>query len=63
MTLHCGQSKRAREIMTEQGTALAMAARDGNEEALRETGNALGAVIATVLLEVFDGLVPPSEQD
>lgn len=54
--------ERAREIMTEQGTALAVAARDENEEALRETGNALGAAITAALLEVFDGLVPTGEQ-
>lgn len=53
--------ERAREIVTEQGTALAEAGRDMQDDALRETGNALGAAITAALLEVFDGLMPDDE--
>jgi len=49
--------ERAKAIVGEQGTALALAAKDGDEEALRQTGNALGSAIAEALLEVFDGLM------
>lgn len=50
--------ERAKEIVSSQGTALAMAARDMDEDALRDTGNALGNAITAALLEVFDGLAP-----
>lgn len=54
--------ERAKAIVGEQGTALALAARDGDEEALRATGNALGTAITAALLEVFDGLLPADGQ-
>lgn len=54
--------ERAKAIVGEQGTALAMAARDGDEDALRTTGNALGTAITSALLEVFDGLLPADGQ-
>jgi hypothetical protein len=48
---------RAREIVTQQGSQLALAARDMDEPAIAESGNALGAAIAEALIEVFDGLL------
>jgi hypothetical protein len=49
--------QRAQEIVAVEGTALALAARDMDDQALGETGNALGKAIADALLEVFDGLM------
>jgi hypothetical protein len=49
--------ERARVIVSDQGAALALAARDGNEDALRSTGSALGAAISEALMEVFDAVV------
>jgi hypothetical protein len=49
--------ERAREIVSEQGTALAVAARDMEEKQIREAGNALGQAIADAMIEVFDGLM------
>lgn len=54
--------ERAKAIVREHGTPLALAARDGDEEALRTTGNALGTAITEALLEVFDGLLPADGQ-
>lgn len=48
--------QRAQEIVTAEGAAFAMAARDMNEEALVETAAALGKAISDAMLEVFDGL-------
>jgi len=48
---------RAREIVTSEGTAFAMAARDMDEAALANTAAALGKAISDAMLEVFDGLV------
>ncbi|GGB04191.1 hypothetical protein GCM10011491_35390 [Brucella endophytica] len=49
--------QRAQEIMTAEGAAFAMAARDMNEEMLAETAAALGKAISGAMLEVFDGLI------
>jgi hypothetical protein len=49
--------QRAQEIVTVEGAAFAMAARDMNEEALAETAAALGKAISDAMLEVFDGLM------
>ncbi|MDR9777318.1 hypothetical protein RJJ65_32690 [Rhizobium hidalgonense] len=49
--------ERAREIITSEGAAFAMAARDMNEEALANTAAALGKAISDAMLEVFDGLI------
>jgi hypothetical protein len=49
--------QRAQEIVMAQGSALALAARDMDEEALKENGAALGKAIADAMLEVFDGLM------
>ncbi|OHV80394.1 hypothetical protein [Ensifer sp. LCM 4579] len=49
--------QRAQEIVTAEGAAFAMAARDLNEEALMETAAALGKAISDAMLEVFDGLI------
>lgn len=51
---------RAREIVTSEGTAFAMAARDMDEEALANTAAALGKAISDTMLEVFDGLIDES---
>ncbi|YBV93983.1 hypothetical protein M1D80_04860 (plasmid) [Phyllobacteriaceae bacterium JZ32] len=49
--------QRAQEIMTEEGAAFAMAARDMDEETLAKTAAALGKAISEAMLEVFDGLI------
>ncbi len=49
--------QRAQEIVMNEGAALALAARDMNEDALQENGAALGKAIADAMLEVFDGLM------
>lgn len=49
--------QRAQEIVMREGSALALAARDMDEAALKENGAALGKAIADAMLEVFDGLV------
>ncbi|MBX8825401.1 hypothetical protein [Ochrobactrum sp. SFR4] len=51
--------QRAQEIVTQQGAALAMAARDMNEEELARTAADLGSAISDALLDVFDGLMVP----
>jgi len=49
--------QRAQEIVTTEGAAFAMAARDMNEAALATTAADLGKAIADAMLEVFDGLI------
>ena len=49
--------ERAREIVTSEGAAFAMAARDMDEETLANTAAALGKAISGAMLEVFDGLI------
>ncbi|KPF47457.1 hypothetical protein ACSV9I_20140 [Rhizobium sp. G187] len=49
--------ERAKEIVALEGTALALAARDMDEESLRDAGQKLGAAISEAMLEVFDGLL------
>lgn len=49
--------QRAQEIVTVEGAAFAIAARDMNEEALTETAATLGKAISDAMLEVFDGLI------
>lgn len=48
---------RANTIIVEQGSALAMAARSGDEEKLSSAANALGQTIVDTLLDAFDCLV------
>ena len=48
--------ERSQEIVNQEATALALAVRDGDEEAIRSAGNALGAAITEAMLEVIDGL-------
>ena len=50
-------NERAQEIVRSEGAALAMAARDMDEEALANTAAALGKAISDAMLEVFDGLL------
>jgi hypothetical protein len=47
---------RAQEILVNEGSALALAARDMNDDQIQQAGLKLGAAIAEALLEVFDGL-------
>ncbi|SJM30262.1 hypothetical protein [Mesorhizobium delmotii] len=47
---------RANAILTDQGSDLATAARNGNEVQIGETAKALGQAIVDALLEAFDGL-------
>ncbi|NML76788.1 hypothetical protein HHL25_21855 [Rhizobium sp. S-51] len=49
--------QRAQEIVTAEGAAFALSARDMDEEALAQTAAALGKAISEAMLEVFDGLV------
>lgn len=49
--------ERAAAIVAEQGANLALAARDGQDGKIAETGNALGQAIVNALLEVFDSVV------
>jgi len=49
--------ERAREIVTSEGAAFAMAARDMDEEALGKMAATLGKAISDAMLEVFDGLI------
>lgn len=49
--------QRAQEIVTTQGAAFAMAARDMDETALATSAANLGQAIADAMLEVFDGLM------
>ncbi|MBT9371336.1 hypothetical protein [Rhizobium sp. CSW-27] len=49
--------ERARAIVADQGSDLALAARDMDEARIAETGNALGQAIVEALLDVFDGLL------
>ncbi|KQV33651.1 MULTISPECIES: hypothetical protein [unclassified Rhizobium] len=53
--------ERAAAIVSDQGANLALAARDGADERIAETGNALGQAIVNALLEVFDGLIDDAE--
>ncbi|WP_320198369.1 hypothetical protein RMR16_010020 [Agrobacterium sp. rho-13.3] len=53
--------ERAKAIIAEEGSALAVASRDGDESVIREAANNLGAAISAALLEVYDGLVPDDE--
>lgn len=50
--------ERAKAIILDEGSDLAIAARDGDENAIRDAANSLGAAISAALLEVYDGLVP-----
>jgi hypothetical protein len=49
--------ERARQIVSEEGTSLALAARDMDEKRIGEAGNSLGQAIADSMIEVFDGLM------
>jgi len=49
--------QRAQEILTIEGAAFAIAARDMNDDALAATAADLGKAIADAMLEVFDGLI------
>lgn len=46
----------ATQIVAAQGFDLARAARDGSEDDVRASGNALGQAITDAMMEVFDGL-------
>lgn len=50
--------ERAKAIISAEGSDLAIASRDGDENAIREAANNLGTAISAALLEVYDGLVP-----
>jgi|TARA_Y100000815_G_scaffold53969_1_gene43785 hypothetical protein len=49
--------ERANAIIVEQGSALATAARSGDEAQLSSAANALGQTIVDTLLDAFDCLV------
>ncbi|MCW0981592.1 hypothetical protein OK142_12295 [Agrobacterium sp. BT-220-3] len=49
--------ERAKEIVANEASDLAVSVRDGDEASIRDAGNALGAAIAAALLEVYDGLI------
>ncbi|MCX8998045.1 hypothetical protein NOF55_13120 [Rhizobiaceae bacterium BDR2-2] len=50
--------ERAGAIIADQGSNLALAARDGEDGKIAESANALGQAIVDALLDVFDALVP-----
>ncbi|ESZ03163.1 hypothetical protein NKH89_13620 [Mesorhizobium sp. M0923] len=47
---------RANAILTDQGSELATAVRNGSEAQINETAQAFGQAIVDALLEAFDGL-------
>lgn len=47
---------RANAILTDQGSDLATAGRNGSEVRIGETAQALGQAIVDALLEAYDGL-------
>lgn len=49
--------ERAQAILAREGADLALAARDGGEQAVAASAAALGKAISDALLEVFDGLI------
>ncbi|SES20931.1 hypothetical protein [Rhizobium sp. NFR03] len=49
--------QRAQEIVTTEGAAFAIAARDMDDDALAATAAALGTAISEAMMEVFDGLI------
>jgi hypothetical protein len=53
----------AKAIVSEEGFALAKAARDGTEDDVRAAGNALGQAITNALMEVYDGLLSDLPED
>lgn len=48
---------RANAILTEHGSALATAARSGNETRIEQAAQAIGQEMVDALLEAYDGLV------
>jgi hypothetical protein len=48
---------RTQEILTNEGAAFAIAARDRDDDAVAATAAQLGQAIADAMLEVFDGLI------
>jgi hypothetical protein len=54
--------ERAKLVVSEEGTALALAAR-GMDDEIGVAGNALGQAIADAMLEVFDGLMNGVAED
>jgi hypothetical protein len=55
--------ERAKLVVSEEGTALALAARDMDDAAIGVAGNALGQAIADAMLEVYDGLMNGATED
>ena len=53
----------AERIVADQGFELARAARDGTEDDVRASGNALGQAITNAMMEVFDGLMEGVSDD
>jgi hypothetical protein len=49
--------EKATSILSEQGSALAIAARDGTDDDVQGAGAALSKSINEALVEVFDGLL------
>ncbi|MDZ7926440.1 MAG: hypothetical protein U5L46_04800 [Agrobacterium sp.] len=49
--------ERAKEIVANEASDLAVSVREADESGIRDAGNALGAAIAAALLEVYDGLM------
>ena len=55
--------ERAKAIIAEEGSALAVASRDNNEAEVREAANALGSAIVAAMMEVYDGLLADTEDE
>lgn len=49
--------ERAKAIVAEEGSNLAIATRDQGDDEIAASANALGQAIVNALLEVFDGLM------
>lgn len=49
--------ERAKLIIAEEGSDLAVAARGEDDAAIREAANSLGSAIVAAMMEVYDGLL------
>lgn len=55
--------ERAKAIIAEEGSALAIASRENKEDEVREAANALGSAIVAAMLEVYDGLLTEGDDE
>lgn len=55
--------ERAKEIIAQEASALAVAARGDDEDKMRNAANALGSAIVDAMMEVYDGLLSDVDTD